>query len=155
MSIVGITGHRKISHSVDILKKCLKEILLKNDCKSLISGMSLGWDTIAAETAIKLNIPLIAAVPFEDQASLWTQEQQEYYLGLLGYAKEIYIPPIKAGSNKNAGYFARNRWIVDNCDILIAYIIDFKTGGTAHCFSYAEKQKKQIVKIIEHLPSQT
>ncbi len=38
----------------------------------------------------------------------------------------------------------RNKWMVDNCDLLIA-VWNGTSGGTANCVNYAKSINKQII----------
>ena len=149
---IGITGHRQLNHSELTIKQALKKLYIENKADLVISGMALGFDTLAAEVALENNIPYIAAIPFVEQAKLWPKKDQEKYLFLLEYAKEIYIQPeAETGNRIFAGYFGRNRWIVTNTELLIAYIANYKDGGTADTWNYAEKLGRSRVNIIDHI----
>ena len=70
--IVAATGHRpnklaplSICYSTRVLQRLIDlatAYLEKSNPDAVISGMALGWDTAIAIAAIKLNIPLTAAV---------------------------------------------------------------------------------------------
>lgn len=150
--ILGITGHRTISHPIDKIKETFREIIKREQPQKLISGMALGFDTIAAEIAIEQNIPLVAATPFAEQAEKWPQKDKEHYLELLSKAIEIYIHPQTTSGNKvYAGYFGRNRWIVENSTLLVAYMINDKDGGTAYTFDYAQKKGVRSINLVSLL----
>lgn len=110
----------------------------------MMSGMALGIDTLWAMLAIENNIPLIAAIPFEDQPIKWPVSSKLLYWDLIKKAhmvvnvsgKLIYSP---------AYMQLRNEWMVDNCTKLIA-VWDGSPGGTANCIRYAQKtlQPNQI-----------
>ena len=44
--------------------------------------------------------------------------------------------------------FERNRYMVDRCDVLFAYMYA-KRGGTYYTVSYAEKKRKEIVYFVK------
>lgn len=149
---IGITGHRQITHDKEKIKRVLKEIVLTNNCKRIISGMALGFDTIAAEVALELQIPLVAALPFVEQAALWPEEDKEKYLSILEKTERIYIQPENPNGNKfNAGYFGRNRWIVSQSEMLVAYMINDVDGGTAHAWKEAGKKKIPRINVVDLL----
>jgi len=144
--IVAFTGHRpdklggynlpnptyiKVCRAID---KHLREI---NPSK-VISGMALGTNQSASNIAIKLGIPLIAAIPFEGQEKKWPERSQKAYNYLLKRATDIvYVSPPGFSTTKMQ---LRNEWMVDQCDILIG-VYNGSAGGTANCIKYAESLK--------------
>ncbi len=152
MTIIGCTGHRELSHDPNLIKEHVRKILIENKCDLAITGMALGFDTLFAEVVIELGIPFVAAVPFAEQASVWPEKEKAYYLELLSKATEVYIhPETKIGNCIYAGYFGRNRWIVEKSEFLIAYMINSKDGGTAHTWKYAEKKGLKAINIVDLL----
>lgn len=111
----------------------------------VISGMALGWDQALAGAAIALGIPLIAAVPFEAQASRWPSESQARYKRLLSRARhvEIITPGEVYGRLVNDAMDDRNKWMVDRAGRMAA-LWDGSWGGTFNCVKYAEKRGVQI-----------
>lgn len=151
--IIGVTGHRTLSHSYENIYKKTKELFIENEVTKVVSGMALGFDTIAAKIAIEMNIPLIAALPFEEQAKLWNEEDKETYISLLEKAEHVYVQPIPLNSpnRHNQGYFGRNRWIVSQSNILVAYMINDKDGGTAHTWKEAGKKDIPRFNVVNYL----
>lgn len=145
--IVAGTGHRpdKLGGYGKSVKARLEVLAIDwitlHKPTQIISGMALGWDQALAEAALELNIPLIAAVPFEGQEMAWPRESQERYRELLAGAKEVKIV-------SKDGYAAwkmqrRNEWMVDRCELLLA-LWDGSSGGTANCIRYARQQVTPI-----------
>jgi len=147
--IVAFTGHRpdklggyrvpnptyiKVCQQIDFALRELKP-------EKVISGMALGVDQWAAYIAHKLQIPFVAAVPFEKQESKWPQQSQETYHKLLKLASEVVI--ISPGGYSHDKMQIRNQWMVDHCDKLIA-VWDGSSGGTGNCVGYAKSVKKDI-----------
>src|SRR4051812_18107278 len=99
MKLVAFTGHRPdklggfslpnptYKHVCKEIEKVLKE------CKpdKIISGMALGVDQWAANVAIKLGIPFIAAVPFLGQEGKWPNSSQQVYKKLMDLAAEVVV----------------------------------------------------------------
>jgi uncharacterized phage-like protein YoqJ len=150
--IVVFTGHRpdklggyrlpnptytKVCQEID---KALREL----KPEKVISGMALGVDQWAAYIAHKLNIPFVAAIPFEKQESKWPAKSQEIYHQLVKLASEVVI--VSPGGYSADKMQIRNKWMVDHCDKLIA-IWDGSSGGTGNCVQYAESVKKDIYRI--------
>ncbi|BCT30354.1 SLOG family protein [Bacillus velezensis] len=123
-----------------------------------ISGMALGADTIFALVVLKLkrqgyDIALEAAIPCLNHPNVWPQASQEQWHKVVNQADKItYV--------SNLPYQPylmqmRNRYMVDQCDELIA-VWDGTTGGTYNCVQYAKQKGVKIVQInpkhlvIEH-----
>lgn len=101
-----------------------------------ISGMALGWDMAFAKASLDLNIPFIAAVPFEGQESMWPAESQREFNNLL--ARAIAVNVVSPGGYSGAKMQVRNEWMVDNCT-RVAALWDGSPGGTGNCIRYARK----------------
>ena len=117
----------------------IDKILRQLKPEKVISGMALGGDQWAANIAFKLKIPVLAAVPFDGQEKKWPEKSQSIYRKLLSKASEIVVispPGFTVGKMQR-----RNKWMVDQCDILIA-IWDGSAGGTKNCVEYARTVKK-------------
>jgi uncharacterized phage-like protein YoqJ len=156
--IVGVTGHRpgklgkEWNHKgpvTDHLRKYLKEILTDLKATSLISGLALGFDTIAAQTALEMNLELIGSIPFREQHLRWNEEAQKEYLRLRGLCTSLHVAI--EGTSLSRGHIARamqirNMWTVNNCGILVA-AFDGTSGGTANTILYAQKIGKPIARI--------
>jgi uncharacterized phage-like protein YoqJ len=150
--IIAFTGHRpdklggyklpnptyiKVCSAIDAALKEFKP-------EKIISGMALGVDQWAANIAIKLNIPFIAAIPFLGQEGKWPESSQKTYRALLNKAAEQVI--VCPGVYEPAKLQIRNEWMVDHCDLLIA-VWDGTKGGTGNCVEYAKGASKDIFRI--------
>ena len=106
--------------------------------------MAWGFDLKAFELLYKKkdkNIDIIACVPCKNQEIYFKKSEKEKYLNYLEKAdKIVYV---------SDEYFdgcmqKRNRYLVDNSSLLIAYIYS-NMGGTKNTVSYAEKKGKNII----------
>lgn len=141
--IIGVTGHRKLLHSSEYVKEKFLTVLDSSPVTQIITGVALGFDQIVAECSIEKNIPFIAAVPFNGQENYWPKNQQEHYYGLLQAASEVII--VSPGSFELYKFQVRNEWVVDRCDLLIAYWNGSLKGGTANCLRYAKKIGRKVM----------
>lgn len=138
--IVAATGHRpeKLGgYGGDVLRRLSRlatRYLNVHNPKEVITGMALGWDTAVALAAIRLDIPFIAALPFEGQHSTWSPEQQRLYFSILTHASQIVT--VASGGFSIEKYQTRNRWMADNCTRVVA-LWDGSAGGTANMIRYA------------------
>ncbi len=154
--IVSFTGHRpdKLGgynlpnptylHVCRQIDKTLRDL----KPEKVISGMALGVDQWAANIAIQLGIPFIAAVPFAGQEKAWPQQSQKVFSKLLGKAAEVVI--VSEGSYSAHKMQIRNEWMVDRADKVIA-IWDGTPGGTGNCVTYAKSKNKEIIYINPRL----
>lgn len=145
--IIGVTGHRKLFHKASHIKYALrKSLVYLRDNKGydkVITGMALGFDTLVAEACIDVGIPFIAYLPFENQHEKWGFHQQSTFEQLLKQAELVYL--VSKGPWENWKYLERDKMIVENSDLILAYFNEDKdkgrTGsGTGFTISHAEKQ---------------
>jgi len=102
----------------------------------VISGMALGIDQFWAESAIELEIQVIAAMPFPDMGSNWPAESRKKLQELLAKCSDVrYI----CGSYSQRAFLLRDEWMVDNANLLVAYWNGQRHGGTYHTVCYADK----------------
>jgi uncharacterized phage-like protein YoqJ len=154
---LGITGHRppglfggwiapspnKIYDSIYLKIKALAPELV-------ISGMAQGTDTYAAEVAIALGISLEVAVPCDKQEQLWPEPAQIKYKEIISKASKVTV--VSPGPYTKECMHIRDRYIVDNSDMLLAVWNGQKFGGTFATIRYAEKQiykgRKYTIEVI-------
>ncbi len=140
MSTVAFTGSRSFGFKIpkihkDYLYEQIRGKLIEIQPIKIITGMALGIDTFAAEIAIDLQIPFIAAVPFVGQEFAWPLKQADHYRALLKKAQEVKI--VTEGRYSGWKMQKRNEWMVDNSDKLIV-VWDGKSVGTRNCVNYAD-----------------
>jgi uncharacterized phage-like protein YoqJ len=140
------TGYIIPNPTFNFVCKEIKKNLLLYKPEKVISGMSQGFDLYLAFVAVKLNIPFVAAVPFKGQETMWPTKSQEVYKKLLNKASDVVI--VSPGSYSAYKMQTRNRYLVDNCDLLLACIKPSETsGGTFNCVNYAKYINRNIVYI--------
>lgn len=150
---IAVTGHRpdKLGFDYDLstpfcqeIKRVLILLARHDNIQFGISGMALGVDTLWAEALVfDLNVPLVAAIPFLEQSSVWQQSSKTHYANLLDRAYKVVNV---SGQKKYKEYFMhqRNKWMVDNCDMLYAVWNGDQRGGTFNCIQYAKSVNKPI-----------
>jgi len=129
-----------------------------------ICGGALGIDQMAFEicyelkySEIKLNgcrIELELAIPFEKQASKWfnkddidrfyTHQQQSDMITHVDLIEGYEFKGVPEGEYHPAKMMIRNKYMVNNSDIVIA-VWNGSKGGTANAVNYAKKQGKEII----------
>lgn len=154
---IAITGHRpdKLNYDYDLtgaltariqekIELVLRDYIDKPDT-TLITGMALGIDTLFALIAVELELPFIAAIPCSGQYQKWTEKSKKLYHKLINspLCTKHYVSKLPYD---NKCMDARNRWMVDNADLIIA-VWNGSPGGTANCVKYARAKKKHIIYI--------
>ena len=145
--IAGFTGHRYLNGKLptltqmERLEDMIVAILKRDRPDQVISGMAIGFDTAVARAAIKIEVPLIAAVPFQGQHIKWPSHVQLEYHGMLEKATKVVV--VSEGFYSARKLQIRNEWIVDNSDILYA-LWDGGNSGTGNCVRYADGKVKII-----------
>lgn len=151
--ILAATGHRpeKLGgYTADVDSRlcalALKHVKLMHPTE-VISGMALGWDMAIARAALVANVPFVAAVPFHGQELRWPVASQIMYRQLLDAASLIEF--VSPGSYEPWKMAARNRWMVNRADHVLALWDRGEDGGTAHCVAYANKKKLPVTNVWE------
>jgi uncharacterized phage-like protein YoqJ len=162
---IGVTGHRpKKLGGYDrdnSLRRALRarfaelalcivgeHLLATGDARAeVFSGMAQGFDQDVACACIRANIPFVACVPFAGQERRWTLAAQDDYAAILSRAERVTRGCDREPRSKAEAVSllqARNEFIVDNSDVLVA-CWDGSSGGTSHCVSYASRRRKRIL----------
>lgn len=123
------------------LKKRLHERLeelVAEGYAHFLSGGAQGFDTFAAEEVLALRekypwVMLEMVSPFDAQADKWSLEAQKRHERLLEKAD---IVTRTSRAYDRGAMFRRNRYLADNCDLLLAYY-DGLSGGTRMTVEYA------------------
>ena len=135
-------GHRDVFQNID------KEL-----CEAVQSAVSIGCDVFytgamgdfdrcfsSAVRKQKKNAKLVCVKPYMSN-ELNTNKQ--YYNDMYD---DIIIPDELAFEHYKSAITKRNRWMIDNSDIVIVYVIR-NYGGAYDAMRYAERQNKTVVKI--------
>lgn len=131
------------------LKKALREQIIhlieKENVTHFISGMAIGIDMYAAEIVLDLKksypgITLESAIPCENQAEKWTEEQRDRYFDIAAKCdKETLIQHHYTADCMHK----RNHYMVDQADFIIA-VWDGRPSGTGKTVQYAQRQGKPV-----------
>lgn len=160
--IIAGTGHRpkfiKDGYSIlsfEKLQSIADKYLRQYNPTDVISGMAQGWDMALAAAAKGLGIKLHVYLPSDTQPQTWPKTglySQAWYQHLLNYVTAVkgdivVIQPM----NYKAACIARDKMMVDNCDLLLAFgnpAFVQTNSGTWTTIRYAEKKNKQIVNVF-------
>ena len=134
------------------LKFVLENLIVADGYKKFISGMALGADMICAEVVLSLKniypyIELECVVPNYAFTDMWPAEDVRKYSSILTRADEIkFLSDSKIYSRRDL--MARNIYMVDSSELVVAVYIDGESGGTKNTIDYAVYRKKEVL-IIE------
>ena len=144
----AVTGHRALDESLD--KDRLKGefyALIERGIDTFLCGMALGFDTLCFETLQEIRkikkIKIIACIPCKNQDKKFNFYQKLKYQNLIKSAdeqivlSEEYTPECMMN---------RNRFMVDNASILVAYL-RHNYGGTKNTVNYAKDKQIEIIKV--------
>lgn len=151
---VCFTGHRTIPmlKKWKIVKKLEEtlETLIDNGYCYFGAGGALGFDTIAAQTVLGLKkkhpeIKLILVLPCKNQTRGWKEKDVSVYESIIEEADKV----VYTQEHYDRGcMFKRNRHLVDNSSICVAYLTEEK-GGTAYTVNYANQKGVKVINIAE------
>ena len=119
-----------------------KNIVEDLDASSVISGLGIGFDQIAADYAAqRQHISLIAALPCSEQNRRWPTAVQEHYSQLLDSAARTYT----AKTGEFAPYKAkiRDQWMVKKANAVVA-LVRPENFNSNNCIEYAIKIGRPI-----------
>ena len=129
-------GHKAIRrHMRDFLEQAPDGELV------IVSGGALGIDQFWMEVGLHLDLPVVAALPFEGYDSKWPAFSRKKYKKLLDQCWQVQY--VCDSGYHPAKLQTRNEWMVDNSDVICAYW-NGSEGGTANCVSYAIRQNKVL-----------
>lgn len=157
--IIAGTGHRpdkldgygREAHEKLVAIACAGLGDIVGDVTRVISGGALGWDQALAEAALRLNLPLTLALPFSGFWSKWPKSSQDYLELLVSRADEVVY--VCEGGYAPWKMQERNKWMVDNCDTVLA-LWNGTDGGTHNCIKYANSIGRQIVNVWDKYKEQ-
>ena len=145
----ALSGHRVIKKDFDRenLKKTIYGII-RSGYDIFYLGMARGFDMEGCRILEKYNeentlekVKIIACIPCKDQDRYFSEKEKKEYLECLDKCDEaVYI----SESYINGCMQIRNRYMIDRCDLLLAYLYK-NSGGTFYTVSYAQKKEKEII----------
>lgn len=153
---ICFTGHRKlcaenISELCDALASLIHELSSAPDV-TFLAGGAVGFDMLAAlsvlsEREISPHIRLELMLPCKEQAHRWSDSDIEKYKYIIENADSVtYV----SEHYDRSCMHRRNRAMVDNSDICVAYLTSDK-GGTAYTVKYAESRGKRVINLADSI----
>ena len=146
------TGHRDIPLlQLPIIKSKLEKTIIEYIEKGYCyfgAGGALGFDTLAAQTVLKLKetypqIKLILVLPCLTQTRGWKEADVKEYERIKSLADKV----VYTSQEYTRGcMFKRNRHLVDFSSLCIAYLTKDE-GGTAYTVKYAKQSGLNIINL--------
>lgn len=149
MKVCAFTGHRNLGGTDfdELLLWRVVENLMKTGVKRFLCGMAVGFDLKAAQAVIALKdrygAELVACLPCANQSEGYSEKNKKIYGEILSLCDETVV---LEAEYKRGCMHRRNRYLVDNCDILVSFLRK-NGGGTYYTVSYAENAGKKIIKL--------
>lgn len=149
---VCFTGHRSIAPTeLPGISRRLEETLsalIGQGYRYFGAGGALGFDTLAAQTVLRLRercpqIRLILVLPCLDQTRGWRQNDIDVYEDIKRRADKV--------TYTSRDYFSgcmqkRNRHLVDNSAVCVCCLTK-SVGGTAYTVDYARRMGLRIINL--------
>ena len=138
-------GHRYVfEYLISKLDNAVEEAITQG-CELFYTGAMGDFDSLfssAVRSAKKVypHIKLIGVKPYFTND---INTDKDYYAALYD---DIIIPDELAGIHPKAAIKARNRWMIDNSDIVLIYTVR-NFGGAYEAKRYAERNGKRLIKI--------
>lgn len=146
---VAVIGSRKLSRQAMLFDKDVTSRICKDF--TVVSGLALGADTIAHQTAIKLNKPQIAVLP-SGFNRITPRRNIKIALNILqqgGLLVSEYSPNTQATKNS---YLARNEIIAQIAKMVVVVECSAQSG-TMSTVRYANKLNKKLFAYLPTNPS--
>ncbi len=146
MKVCALTGHRDLPENFD--RNALHDALgalIDSGADTFLCGMATGFDLEALAMLVEYKqrkrIFLRACIPYEGQEARFGAAEKKKYRELLAWCDEktVLFP-----SFRNGCYLARDRYMVDRCDVVLAYCTK-ETGGTAYTVNYAKQKGVEVI----------
>lgn len=135
--IIALTGHRDGKLQEEPARAFASGCFELTRPEMVICGMANGFDLWGGHEAVKMGIPVLAAVPWETHAP--RTSDKELYQTIMDYAQVVYVTDFKEYPGPWV-YQKRNEYMVDECDRVIA-AWDGSASGTGNCIEYAKSRR--------------
>ena len=143
---VTLFGHRYIDHFREVeenLERVLDELSLQHPYMDFYVGNNGDFDRIATSVILRLidrwgkeNFSINLVLPYP-KANMDLLEKQ---------FDSVMIPPTLHNVHTKAAITERNRWMVENCDLLIAHVVH-ERGGAWTAMRVAEQLGMPVLRI--------
>ncbi len=145
---VAFIGHRNIDNFGEIEKKIeilVSDIIEKHEFTEFLMGRNGDFD-ISAASAVKrvqkrsesdlCELTLVLPYTVKD-------------IELMSFLFDNIILPLERGVHYRAAIRKRNEWLMENSDLVIAYVQEGRDGGAMAALRYAEKLERKVINLAK------
>ena len=146
---VSFIGHREVENFYFVeeqVENNVKELIDKKEYVEFYVGRNGEFDIMVASVIKrvqrdygKANNSLILVVPYP----IANMDDMEKYYDEVIYPSELYNVHYKSAITK------RNEWLIDNSEMLVAYVVR-EFGGAYECLKKAQQKDKAITLITKN-----
>lgn len=151
MTVICATGHRKgdPEELLNLARSSLSKLREEIKLTEVWCGGAIGWDMAVEIACLELEIPLRLCLPCYHYESKWPKELQALHREIVKLAETVeYV--YKGEYPGNWCLNARNKAMIDRCQLVIAYWDKTQlTGGTFHAVKYAASKGKRVINVKE------
>ena len=145
---VAFTGHRPEDlPNQGWVARTISSELQKLEVDKVFVGMAAGVDLIAGCVAVDAGYPVVACKPWAGHKPRLDKVNQQQYEKILGNASQV----VDVDPNCNYPgvwvYHNRNKFMVDNSDLVVAVWSGKQSGGTFACVKYAKQKSKPLLQL--------
>lgn len=136
-------GHRNVFENIRDKLDNAVEIAIAQGCGMFYTGAMGDFDSLfsSAVRSAKKVYPYIKLICVKPYFTTDINTDKDYYAALYD---DIIIPDELAGIHPKAAIKARNRWMIDNSDIVFIYTVR-NYGGAYKAKQYAQHENKAII----------
>ena len=142
---ISFIGHREIygCNWENRLEKIITEAIRSHDVVELYIGRNGDFDIMAASVIKRIQRNFDKHKSSLNLVLPYRVKDIEYYEK---YYDDI-ILPLDTNTHPKAAITKRNQWMIDNSDLLVAYVEPNRKGGALAAFQYAQKQGVEIINL--------
>ena len=147
---VAVTGHRSLTAQqaewvASELPRVLRKLAADHDTTTLISGMAVGADQLAARAAIDTGVGSWSYLPHPQQADRWPPSARERWTRLRAAAARHVV---LADGYDVANLHNRNRLMIRDSSAIVAIHDPARTtGGTHEALRTADTMRRPVIRM--------
>lgn len=144
---LAVTGHRpeKLPDDLTTLKSVVEQVVVSLSPEKTYVGMAAGIDLLVAEICLEQGLPYVASRPWAGHVPR-KGEEHWYNRIISGVTEVVNVSPVFTYPGPEV-YEKRNRYMVDNADIVLSVWDGGEKGGTWRATSYSFRQKKPVIRV--------
>lgn len=136
-------GHRNVFENIGDRLDSAVEAVIQQGCKVFYTGAMGEFDSLfsSAVRKAKKSHPHIKLTCVKPYFTNDINADRDYYDAMYD---DVIIPPELIGVHYKAAIKARNRWMIDNSDVILIYTVR-NYGGACEAKRYAQHENKAII----------